>query len=144
MVIKKITAEDTRELRQIILRPHQKPEELIYDGDDDPSTIHFGLYENDILLGIASLYKDQYSGIEEPESWRLRGMATTEDSRGKGYGRELMNNCIDHISSNNGKIFWCNARTTAENFYEKMGMKRIGDVFTPEGLGEHVVMYMSL
>ena len=61
-----------------------------------------------------------------------------------GFGKELMNKCIEHIRENNGKIFWCNARTTAENFYVKMGMKRIGEVFVPEGLGEHVVMFMSL
>ncbi|MBP9191682.1 MAG: GNAT family N-acetyltransferase [Ignavibacteria bacterium] len=144
MVIKTINAEDTRSLRQLILRPHQKPEELIYPGDDDLSTVHFGLFENDILSGIASLYKDQYSGIDEPESWRLRGMATLEECRGMGFGKELMNKCIEHIRENNGKIFWCNARTTAENFYVKMGMKRIGEVFVPEGLGEHVVMFMSL
>ncbi|HMR41572.1 MAG TPA: GNAT family N-acetyltransferase [Ignavibacteria bacterium] len=144
MIIKKISAEETRELRQLILRPHQKPEELVYPDDDDHQTVHFGLFENETLSGIASLYKDQYSGIDEPESWRLRGMATIEGSRGKGFGKELMNTCIEHIRSNKGKIFWCNARTTAEKFYEKMGMKRTGEVFTPEGLGEHVVMYMSL
>lgn len=142
--IKVIKAGDTRALRQLILRPHQKPEELIYPGDDDNLTVHFGLFENEKLSGIASLYKDQYSGIPEPESWRLRGMATTEECRGKGYGKLLMEKCIEHIRSNNGKLFWCNARTTAEKFYEIMGMKRTGEVFTPEGLGEHVVMYMNL
>lgn len=138
--IKKIKAEETRDLRQIILRPHQKPEELVYPGDDDTETVHFGLYIDNELSGIASLYNEPMKDESNNFSWRLRGMATSEKCRGMGFGKELMNECIAHIKSNNGKIYWCNARTTAEKFYEKFGMKRRGDVFHPEGLGEHVVM----
>lgn len=139
-IIRQISAGETRGLRKLILRPHQNEEELVYPGDDAPETIHLGLFYENKLCGIASLYKEPMLGSHEKESWRLRGMATTEEVRGYGFGKELMNYCINHIKSKDGKIFWCNARTTAEDFYKKFGMARIGEPFYPEGLGEHVVM----
>ncbi|MBS1517135.1 MAG: GNAT family N-acetyltransferase [Bacteroidetes bacterium] len=142
--VKKITASETRKLRQLILRPHQRAEELIYEDDEHPDTVHFGAFIGNELEGIASLYKHIPDGIEVKDSWRLRGMATSEKFRGRGLGLLLMNRCIEHSKKMNGKIFWCNARTTAEGFYEKFGLKRIGEVFTPEGLGEHIVMIKKL
>lgn len=142
--IKKISAGETRNLRQLTLRQHQPAEELVYPGDDSKETVHFGLFCEDELAGIASIYKDNMKGNDEPESWRLRGMATSEKFRGKGFGKELMETCLNHIKEHGGKLLWCNARTTAEKFYEKFGMKRKGDVFYPEDLGPHVVMVMTL
>jgi len=142
--IKKITAAGTRPLRQIILRPHQNADELVYEDDENPDSIHLGAYINNELCGIASLYKHRLKDNAEEEAWRLRGMATSESCRGKGLGVILMNECFKYVEEKNGLIFWCNARTTAEGFYEKFGMKRHGGVFTPEGLGEHVVMLMNI
>lgn len=142
--IRKISSEDTRLLRHLVLRPNQKPDELIYPGDDSGDTVHFGLFYKGVLNGIASVYCEPMVNEINDHSYRLRGMATSDEARGMGFGRELMNECLKHVRSNNGRIFWCNARTTAEKFYEKFGMKRSGEVFFPEGLGEHVVMKMNL
>lgn len=142
--IKNITAEETTHLRQLTLRQHQEEKDLIYPGDHDEETLHYGAFEDSELVGIASIYKEKMKDIDEPESWRLRGMATTENVRGKGYGKDLMNKCLEHIKSKNGKLYWCNARITAEGFYEKFGMKRKGEIFYPEDLGPHVVMWMKM
>lgn len=144
MIIKEINAADTRNLRQLTLRQHQPAETLIYPGDEASDTVHYGAYLENELVGIASIYKERMKDNDEPDSWRLRGMATLESVRGKGYGRELMNKCLEHIKKKNGKLFWCNARTTAEQFYEKFGMKRTGEIFYPENLGPHVVMWMEI
>ena len=144
MEIKKITPEETTHLRQLTLRQHQKAEELIYQGDYDKDTVHFGAFIDSRLEGIASIYKEGMKENSKPDSWRLRGMATSEKIRGKGYGTILMKTCLDHIRKQNGKLFWCNARLTAESFYEKFGMKRIGEVFHPEDLGPHIVMWMDI
>ncbi|MEO8664310.1 MAG: GNAT family N-acetyltransferase [Ignavibacteria bacterium] len=144
MEIKNITPEETTNLRQLTLRQHQKAEELIYDGDHDKDTVHFGAFVDSNLEGIASIYKEGMKEDPKPDSWRLRGMATSERIRGKGYGTILMNRSIEHIKKNNGKLFWCNARITAEPFYEKFGMKRTGEVFYPEDLGPHIVMWMEI
>ena len=142
--ISRIKSEDTRNLRHLILRPHQSPEELIYPGDDDPESVHFGLFYKDKLSGIASVYRQSPAGMSSDNSWRLRGMATAEEVRGMGFGKELMNECLKYANEKKGKMFWCTARTTAESFYEMFGLKRQGEVFTPEGLGEHVIMSMEL
>jgi len=142
--IKKITAAETRSLRQLTLRQHQPAETLVYPGDDDETTVHYGAFDNSELVGISSLYKDRFKEVEEPDSWRLRGMATIEKVRGQGIGKQLMELCISQAKENGGKIFWCNARVTAEKFYEKFGMKRTGEIFHPEDLGPHIVMIMDL
>ena len=144
MEIKKITPEETIHLRQLTLRQHQSAEELIYPGDHDIDTVHFGVFIDLQLEGIASIYKEAMKENAKSDSWRLRGMATSEKFRSKGYGAKLMNECLDHMKKQNGKLVWCNARITAEPFYEKFGMKRIGEVFHPEDLGPHVVMWMEL
>ncbi len=144
MEIKKITSEETTHLRQLTLRQHQNADELIYPGDYDRETVHFGIFIDSQLEGIASLYKEGMKENVTPDSWRLRGMATSEKIRGKGYGSKLMNQCLEHIKKQNGKLFWCNARITAEPFYEKFGMKRVGEVFHPEDLGPHVVMWVKI
>jgi predicted GNAT family N-acyltransferase len=142
--IKPINAEETTHLRQLTLRQHQKAEELIYPGDYDKDTVHFGAFVNNELTGIASIYRESMKGKNEPDSWRLRGMATVAEVRGKGYGKELMNICIEHIKNQGGKMLWCNARIEAEKFYEKFGMRREGEIFHPENLGPHVVMRMRI
>lgn len=142
--IKRITAGETRKLRQLTLRQHQPPEALIYPDDDGINTIHLGAFIDSELVGIASLYKDKLKGSDEPEAWRLRGMATAESVRGQGIGQMLMNHCLSHANENNGKIFWCNARTTAEKFYERFGLKRIGEESYPQDLGAHIIMAKNL
>ncbi len=144
MIIKIINAAGTRNLRQLTLRQHQPAETLVYPGDEDPETVHYGAFEDNELVGIASIYKDGMKDNPEPEAWRLRGMATSEAGRGKGFGKELMEKCLEHVKNKNGKLFWCNARITAEGFYGKFGMQRKGEVFYPEDLGPHVVMWMEV
>lgn len=142
--IKKISPDETRDIRKLTLRPHQEPYQLIYSGDDNKKTVHFGLFFNEKLSGTASIYNEPLNGDDNQFSWRLRGMATTEDIRGKGFGTKLMNECLNYIKSKNAGLFWCNARLTAESFYNKFGMNRKGEVFTPEGMGEHVIMVLKM
>lgn len=142
--IKIVSAAETRNLRQLTLRQHQAAETLIYPGDDAGDTIHYGAFIDSELVGIASVYKSMLKDFDETESWRLRGMATIERVRGMGIGKSLMEICIEHAKKQHGKLFWCNARISAEKFYEKFGMQRTGDVFYPEDLGPHVVMKMRL
>jgi len=144
MEIKRITPEETINLRQLTLRQHQAAEELIYPGDHDTNTVHFGVFVDSQLEGIASIYKEGMKENASPDSWRLRGMATSEKIRGKGYGTKLMDECLKHIKKQNGKLFWCNARISAESFYEKFGMERVGEVFHPEDLGPHAVMRVEI
>jgi ElaA protein len=59
---------------------------------------------------------------------------------GEGLGRELMESAMTKIK----EAFGCegiilHSQIQAEGFYEKLGFKRVGDVFLEEGI-EHVTM----
>lgn len=140
-----ISADETRPLRAAILRPGQSPETLIYPGDDADETAHFGAYRGGELIGIASVYREPVprengSGEDDPNAWRLRGMATITSMRGRGYGRMILEKCVEHVAREGGTVLWCNARTTAAGFYETLGFHIIGHEFDIPGIGAHFVM----
>ena len=41
-------------LRQLVLRPHLAPEENVYPGDDEESSIHMGIFLDTRLVAIGS------------------------------------------------------------------------------------------
>lgn len=143
-IIKKISAEQTRPLRQSVLRPGQQQEDLVYPGDAAPESYHAGLFIDDRLIGIATVYHEAKPGESSQNTWRLRGMATMPEFQGNGYGQILLNNCIAYIVANGGKLLWCNARLKALNFYKKSGFETISDIFDIPGIGPHYVMEKHL
>ena len=65
-------------------------------------------------------------------------MATEPSEQGKGYGKMVLNDVIAYLSKETeSEILWCNARTTAFGFYEKMGFNIVGDEFDIPNLGPH-------
>ncbi len=142
MEVRPVGSKDVRPLRQAILRPGQSWDETAYPGDDDPSTVHLGAFDADRLIGIASLYREPRAG--RPEGWRLRGMATAEDSRGRGAGRALLAASVAHVAARGGGELWCNARTPAVRFYSAAGFEVLSDEFDIPGIGPHVVMSLDV
>ncbi len=143
MEVTTITAEETRPLRHLVLRPTQPAEATEYPGDHDHETCHFGTFDGGRLVGIASLYRE--SRVDGPAGgWRLRGMATAIDSRGRGAGRALLSACCGHIAARGGGELWCNARMAAHDFYTAAGFEPIGPQFHIEDIGAHVVMRIEV
>ena len=145
-MIRPISAADTRPLRSLLLRPGQPPENLVYPGDDHPDAFHGGAFDGERLVGITSIYPEappeEYRDQLPPGgAFRLRGMATLPEVRGKGYGREMLDACFEHIRSHNAILLWCNARVGALDFYQRMGLETIGPEFDIEGIGAHYVMW---
>lgn len=140
----RVSVDQTRPLRRKILRPHQDPSELAYPGDDWEESAHFALFARDRIVGVASVYPMGRDGERSLDQWRLRGMATDPEVRGTGGGRILFEATRDHARSARGSVYWCNARTTAIGFYQRMGMNTVGDEFCPPGLGPHFVMELKL
>jgi predicted GNAT family N-acyltransferase len=137
-------AKETRELRRDLLRPHQEVHELVYDGDDWSDSAHFVALQNDVAVGIASIYPQGRDGAHDEKTWRLRGMATADSVRGSGVGRLLLEATICHARASGAQRYWCNARVPAQGFYEHHGMRVVSEVFVPPGLGPHVVMEMEV
>lgn len=134
---------ELRELRYRLLRPHQRPSDLVYDGDDDPDALHLGAFDGERLVGIASVAPDP-SEPWAPGAWRLRGMATEPGVRGRGVGGELLERCMEHAAERGAALVWCNARVRAEPFYRRHGFEPVGEVFDVPPIGPHVRMVRRL
>jgi GNAT superfamily N-acetyltransferase len=139
--VRAVPAEQTRPLRQVVLRPGQPPESTVYPGDDDSGTVHLAALEDGELLGVASLYREPRPGADaRAPAWRLRGMATAPHARGRRVGRALLAACRTHVAGEGGGELWCNARTSAARFYAAAGFEVVSDEFDVPDIGRHVVM----
>lgn len=139
VAVRPVPSEATHVLRMTVLRPSQPPSEVVYPGDDDPRTVHFGAFLDGELVGIASLYAEARVDGSEP-GWRLRGMATDPRARRRGVGRALLDACIGHVTAEGGGELWCNARLVAVSFYAAGGFEVVSERFEIPGIGPHVVM----
>lgn len=142
--IRPITADQTRLLRHQVLRPRQRPEELVYPGDDEPGSLHVGYFVDGTLVGIASVVRRPMPGEADASAWQLRGMAVLPEFRGSGAGAAMLRLCISHVARNQGKILWCNARTPAVGFYRRLGFNINGEEFQVPVSGPHFVMWRAV
>lgn len=142
--VKKISAEETIAVRHPVLRNGRPIEDCVFVGDDEASTFHLGLFENDKLIGIASFVKDSHEAFHESPQYRLRGMAVLEEHQGQGLGDVLLKAGETELKQRNIPFLWFNARKIAWNFYLRNGYKIYGEPFEMTGIGTHYVMYKSL
>ena len=147
-------------LRQAVLRPHQRIEEVATPDDDDPDSATFGAVDcaTGVLVGTATVLREEAtwqdrtpyrSELTRAQDWRLRFMATREDLRGQGIGSLVLDAALAHVAAeaaNEGRgivLVWCNARVSAIAFYERAGFRTRGEEWvTP--FGPHVVMWRTL
>ncbi len=139
-IIRKITAAETFLIRHPVLR-HGKPiESCSFVGDDLDSTIHFGLFENQNLVGVISLFKCANNSFKEENQYQIRGMAVLEEYQKKGFGEALIKHVETYVNKEIKPIIWFNARKTAVGFYEKLGYVIIGQEFEIKDVGIHFLM----
>ena len=142
-VFRCIQPELTHALRHAVLRPHQRLDEMVYEGDDLPSTIHLGAFcatDPDHPVGIATLSDAPMPGGPQAGDYRLRGMAVHPAAQGAGVGRLLVEKAMDELAQRGARRLWCNARVSATGFYERLGFVAHGDAFEIAGIGPHFVM----
>ena len=138
--IRPISVTEARELRHAVLRPHQKPAELVFRGDDAPDAMHVGAFLDGKLVGIASVAREPFPGEPQLDAWRLRGMATLPEARRKGYGAALVQALVAHVAAHGGNLIWCHGRTSALPFYHAVGFREHGEEFTVPVTGPHFVL----
>jgi predicted GNAT family N-acyltransferase len=150
MRVERVAPDVVRPLRQRVLRPHQTPEDQVFDGDDAPDAAHFAAYEDDnVVIGIASITPEPFPGAGGGDTpgrdFRVRGMATDpERGRGTGGGGALLRACVEHARQQGGARVWCNARTPARGFYEHAGFVAEGEEFELPDIGPHFLMALDL
>ena len=133
MEIRKISSEETLEIRHKVMWPHKNID--FVRVPEDEFGIHYGLFHEDELLSIVSVF---ITGEEA----QFRKFATLEKSQGKGYGSKLLSFVIEELKKQGMRKIWCNARVNKKEFYKKFGLKETGKMFTKEEV-EYEIMELS-
>jgi len=142
--IKEISAFETIIVRHPVLRFGKPIEGCQFEGDDLPTTSHFGLFYEDQLSAVISVFEEKSILFFEENQFQIRGMAVLEQHQKKGFGEALLKYCENQIRNNKGEIIWFNARQTAIGFYEKYQYQKIGDGFEIADIGIHYVLFKKL
>jgi len=131
-------------LRMAVLRPGRPPGSSVYTGDDDPRASHVAAFIGDEVVSVGSVFPDTAPWApERADAWRLRGMATRDDRRGRGFGHVVLGALIGHARAHGGRFLWCSARIGAARFYARSGFVTEGEPFLLEGI-DHVHMWRDL
>ncbi|TGB00704.1 GNAT family N-acetyltransferase [Halobacillus salinus] len=144
MEVKLIQPSEALPLRHEILRPNQSLEDCKYPKDYEEESFHLGVFVEDHLICVGSFYLEDHSDVPDGKVYRLRGMATWPEYRGQGAGTHLVSKAEEILSNRNADILWCNARTSAQGYYDRLGFKQAGDVFDLPPIGPHVVSYKEI
>lgn len=144
LLIQPIAAQQTHQLRHQILRPHQSLQEMEFPNDQAPYVFHLGAIQEGQIVGIVSVYPESQTGQIPSQDWRLRGMAVDLNLQGRGIGALLVKAVMDQCRTRGGGLLWCNARTPAVPFYEKLGFTKVGQEFEIEGIGPHFLAQILL
>ncbi|WP_233244042.1 GNAT family N-acetyltransferase [Tamlana fucoidanivorans] len=139
-----MSAEETFQVRQPVLRPNRPLDTCKFDGDLLNTTFHFGLYLNEELLGVCSFFNNTYSGISSKNQYQLRGMAVLKTFQGQGLGKLILQYGENFMKEKGADTIWCNARQLAVPFYKKNNYAIISEPFNIEHIGLHYVMSKSL
>ena len=138
--VEEVPAEATYQLRGAVLRPDGG--EIIWAGDDDDETFHLAARGGDgQVVGVV-----RFSPAPCPwrplarTPWQLRGMATEPEVRGSGAGRAMVVEGMRRVADRGGDVVWCDARTGAIGFYERMGFAVVTGEYDKPGIGPHVGM----
>jgi len=120
MEIRTISWEQTIPLRHSVLWPSKSPEFCHIDGDTEG--LHFGVFINELLVCVASVYVNHNKA-------RLRKFATDARYQNQGIGSKLLEHIINYLKGSQIAYFWCDARETALGFYNRFGMYKCSERF---------------
>ncbi len=134
MKIKRISWQEALPIRHQVLWPDKDLAFCKVEGDEDG--IHFAVFLDTKLVSVASIYIDNKNA-------RLRKFASLAEYRNKGFGSQLIAHILQELKEMKLSYFWCDARTSATGFYQKLGMIPDGDVFYKFDLA-YIKMGMSL
>ncbi|MBB6497879.1 GNAT family N-acetyltransferase [Pedobacter cryoconitis] len=142
-MIRRISAEQTLPLRSAVLRNNMSFAQCVFPTDDIAGVFHLGYFVNEELVCIGTFFPEDYKEMG-PGGFRLRGMATDPAYAGKGFGGELIKFCFNELRSVQAAYIWCNARSAAVGFYNRLGFEVISEEFEIHGVGPHYDMYYQL
>ena len=131
----------TSELRRSVLRPAWDVGTPMF-GDTDPHAVHVAAVDDGVAVSACVLVRNAYPRRPEVDNaWQLRGMATSEEHRGKGFGALVVEAALEEAAGHGAPLLWLEAREYAIGFYEHLGFVAEGPVYLhPETRIPHRVM----
>ena len=140
-----VDAAVTTELRRAVLRPSWAVGTPMA-GDDDRAAVHVAGFDGAQVVAAAVLFPRAYPlRPHVPAAWQLRGMATAADRQGQGMGGAVLHGALDELVGRGARLVWCEARISAQRFYERHGFRAEGEQFvTPQSGLPHFFMWREL
>ena len=138
MLVRAARLDEIIALRHAVLRPGRPLDTAMFEGDDEPGTIHVGAFDGDRLVCCATVMRRPYDG---EDALQLRGMATVADRTRQGAGTAVVRYLETQVAAAHGvRLLWCNARTSASGFYARAGWAIVSPEFDIPDVGPHVRM----
>ena len=109
------------DLRRRVLRGDDPGAEVIVSGDHVEGCFHFGLLEDDVVVGCVSAFPENCPDVAGVNAWQFRFMAVDQQRQGEGFGRILLTALLQELAGRGAEVAWANGRDTAQGFYETMG-----------------------
>jgi len=135
--LRPIPLERTRPLRRAVLRPYLTVDELA--AHEPTGSVAFGAFADGALVAVGLVGPEG-----EPGDWRVRGMATRPDTRGRGAGSAILQALVQHAIERGAARVWCHARTPARTLYERSGFVVASEEFEPAQIGPHYRMELAV
>lgn len=137
---RRVALEEIQPPRHRILRAGLPAEAARFAGDHNADTRHYAAVAGHEVVCCLSLMPSEWEG--QP-AWQLRGMATVGQQQGRGLGRRLLELAVAEARRDEQeRVWWCNARTSAIGFYEKLGWQVRSEPFDVPTAGPHVKMLL--
>lgn len=142
-----LTADACEPLRREVLRGGDPDAVVAFPEDHRAGAFHLGVRDDaGAVVGVASFSPSPTAVAPGREAWQLRGMAVRPDRQGSGAGRLLLEAAFARLRDLRAELLWANARDTAIPFYERCGMRVVGDGFLmgPNNTIPHHVVVIDL
>ena len=141
----RLTASDTHPLRRSVLRDGTPSDQVVFDGDDEPTTFHLGVRADDEIVAISTWMARRYPDLPALAGYQLRGMAIDRSMQGAGVGGRLLVAGVERCIELGAVVVWARARVTALAFYERHGFTTHGPEYTDLTTGlQHVDIVRTL
>ena len=133
--IEQIPPAATLRVRQAELYPKLLLKKLQLEEDEDG--IHFGLFYQNKLTSVVSCF-DRGNGVIQ-----FRKFATLKEFQHQGFGSALLTYIFAYAEEQKSHKIWCNARSTATNFYKKFGMVETDQKFSKDDI-DYIILEKEL
>mgnify|MGYP001166655001 CR=1 FL=1 len=145
MIIKKIKAEKTFELRHPILRKGLPVNSCKFENDTNSKSLHLGAFEGNKLIGVISALPNKCNFFHKKKAYQIRGLAVLEKYRRKGIASALIEKTEIILKEKYLiDLIWLNSRIIASELYLKNNYISYGEPFDIKISGTHQRFYKFL